>query len=161
MSAVRGTRPTADKRYHDTPATATMIDGAANLAVIRRGGVPVLPAPPMPHLIGQPTSRFAVSDGGLRATVTNRADFRDASPHAGAIPALVYGSVPASVPAGTPLAIAVNGRIGAVVPVLRVSGKVPRFAGLVADDTLFQPGANSLEIFEVTGGGTALRRLRL
>ena len=161
VSARRAARPTAEKRYFEVPGSPKTVDGAASLPVVRRAAAPVLPPAPLPGLIGMATDRLPITDGGPRAQVANLADFRDASPHAGAIPALVYGSVPASVPAGTPLAIAVNGRIGAVVPVLRVSGKVPRFAGLVADDTLFQPGANSLEIFEVTGGGTALRRLRL
>ncbi|HEU4425068.1 MAG TPA: sulfatase, partial [Pilimelia sp.] len=117
--------------------------------------------PPMPHLIGLPTSRFAVTDGGPRASVTNREDFRSASPHAGSIPALVYGSLPDSVRVGTPLAIAVNGQIGAVVPALPQVGEVPRFAGLVADPTLFQPGGNLVELFEITDGGKGLRRFRL
>ncbi|HEU4425805.1 MAG TPA: sulfatase-like hydrolase/transferase, partial [Pilimelia sp.] len=91
LSALRQRRATADKRYHDTPGAPTTVDGAANLALVRSGFVPPLPAPPMPHLIGLPTSRFAVTDGGPRASVTNREDFRSASPHAGSIPALVYG----------------------------------------------------------------------
>jgi hypothetical protein len=73
------------------------------------------------------------------------------------VPALVSGTVPEEVAEGTPLAIAVNGRIGAVVPVVAEAGGVRRFAGLVEDATLFRPGANRLELFLVPDGVTLHR----
>jgi hypothetical protein len=61
------------------------------------------------------------------------------------------------VPEGTPLAIAVNGRVGAVVPVVAGADGGHRFAGLVEDSGLFTAGENELELFLVPDGFTLHR----
>jgi hypothetical protein len=47
------------------------------------------------------------------------------------------------------------------VPVLPPRAGQARFAGLIADGTLFRAGPNLLEIFLVARGGAAAQRLRL
>jgi hypothetical protein len=79
----------------------------------------------------------------------------------GTVPALVLGTVPATVRTGSRLAVAVNGTIGAVVPVLDGEGGAPRFAGLVADDGVFTSGENRLDLYLVNAAGTGLARLTL
>jgi hypothetical protein len=78
------------------------------------------------------------------------------------VPALVHGTLPEQVADGTPLAISLNGRIGAVVPAVAEGDEV-QFAGLIEDEMLFLDGANLLELFLVEsppGGGVVLQRLR-
>lgn len=159
VSAAAQTRTTADKPYHDTPTKPVTVPGPANLAAVLRG--PALPSAPYPDLVGTAVAELPVSDGGARAAVGNKGAFGAVEPASGTLPALVYGTVPKSVRDGTPLAIAVNGRIGAVVRAAPVDSGGRRFAGLVTDESMFQAGANRVELFEVVDGGTGLRRLRI
>ncbi|HEX5541806.1 MAG TPA: sulfatase-like hydrolase/transferase [Micromonospora sp.] len=158
VSATGGQRERAEKHYYDQPGERMSIPGPENFEAVATGAarptVPVL----RPELVGQATAGLQITDGGS-ATVSNGADFADVDPASGQVPALVCGSVPASVPSGTPLAIALNGRIAAVVPVAPADSNGRRFCGLIRDDSLFQSGVNQLEVLEVTGA-EALRRLR-
>jgi hypothetical protein len=61
--------------------------------------------------------------------------------------------VPDSVPEGTPVAIALNGRIGAVALASADKAGHRRVVGLVTDESLFVPGRNRLEFFQVTQAG--------
>jgi hypothetical protein len=92
--------------------------------------------------------------------VTNRAGFRAVDRARGELPALVWGTVPGRVPDGTLLAVALNGRVGAVVPVVPPDKGGRRFAAFLPDDRLFRAGDNRLEIYQIQPGGT-LRRLTL
>jgi hypothetical protein len=64
------------------------------------------------------------------------------------------------VPDGTKLAVAVNGTVGAVVPVVSPDKGGRRFAAFIPDDRLFAAGANRLDIYRVGADG-GLRSLRL
>lgn len=162
IDALRETRQRVDKQYHDDPSKPFVVAGPPRFAAITHGAAqPAVPAAPLPELIGRATADLPVSGDGPTATVRNLAAFDDVNPGGGSLPALVLGTLPKSVPNGTLLAIAVNGRIGAVVPVAPPDKRGRRFAGLVADESLFRPGANRLELYEVTDSGTALRPLRL
>lgn len=159
VAARRGTRERADKRYHNEPTTRAEIPGPATFAALTSGAArPVLPPPPRPELIGRPVTDFPVRQSEASASVANLTDFDRIDPDSGQLPALVYGSVSDSVPTGTVLAIAVNGRIGAVVPVVAPDPGGRRFGGLVPDESLFVPGGNRVEIFTV-GDGPTLHRL--
>ncbi|MFC0004080.1 sulfatase-like hydrolase/transferase [Micromonospora siamensis] len=147
-SARQAPRPDTDKRFYDRPGQPLTITG----------GVPAPPPSPAVHPLVGTTVGDRPAAGG--ATVANLAAFRDVRPQSGELPALVWGTVPASVPDGTLLAVAVNGRVGAVVPVTPPDPGGRRFAALLADDRLFRPGANDLALYRV-GPGDALRRLRL
>ncbi|MEU9827403.1 sulfatase-like hydrolase/transferase [Micromonospora chersina] len=147
-SARQAPRQGADKRFYDRPGQPLPITG----------GVPAPPAPPPPDpLLGV---RVGDKPSGGTATVANLAAFRDVDPAHGELPALVWGTVPASVPDGTRLAVAVNGTVGAVVPVVRPDPGGRRFAALLPDDRLFAAGPNRLDLYRVDADGT-LRRLTL
>ncbi|SCL52781.1 Arylsulfatase A [Micromonospora chersina] len=147
-SARQAPRERADKRFYDRPGQPLTITG----------GVPTPPAPPPPDpLLG---THVGEKPSGGTATVADLAAFRDVDPAHGELPALVWGTVPASVPDGTRLAVAVNGTVGAVVPVVRPDPGGRRFAALLPDDRLFAPGSNRLDLYRVDADGT-LRRLTL
>ncbi|MFG2167365.1 sulfatase-like hydrolase/transferase [Micromonospora chersina] len=147
-SARQAPRERADKRFYDRPGQPLTITG----------GVPSPPAPPPPDpLLG---THVGEKPSGGTATVADLAAFRDVDPAHGELPALVWGTVPASVPDGTRLAVAVNGTVGAVVPVVRPDPGGRRFAALLPDDRLFAAGSNRLDLYRVEADGT-LRRLTL
>jgi len=158
VSARGPARTGTDKLFYDSPSAKVTIDGAAGLRVItgETSGIPRLAPPPRPDLVGRATADFRITEGGPRVSVANAADFAAVHREEGTVPALVYGSLPGPVPAGSVLAIAVDGRIGAVVPA-QADG---RFAGIVADPDYFRPGRNDLELFLVEPDGS-LRRLDL
>ncbi|WP_422739973.1 sulfatase-like hydrolase/transferase [Micromonospora sp. WMMD729] len=144
------TAPRTDglKHFYDTPGQAVTFPG----------GVPTPPPLPTPHPLVGTEVRAGPSGGSAR--VADLAAFRATDPDTGTLPALVWGDVPAAVPDGTLLAVAVNGRIGAVVPVVPTDPGGRRFAALLTDDRLFHAGTNQLDVYQVTSTGT-LRRLTL
>ncbi|MER7475854.1 sulfatase, partial [Micromonospora sp. NPDC000018] len=107
-----------------------------------------------------PSARHGDRPGGGTARVAGLSAFRAVDPDTGRLPAAVWGDVPDEVPDGTLLAVAVNGRVGAVVPVVARDAGGRRFAALVADDRLFHAGENRLDVYRVAVDGT-LRRLDL
>ncbi|MEH1102199.1 sulfatase-like hydrolase/transferase [Micromonospora sp. CPCC 205561] len=147
-SARQAPRAEAGKVFYDRPGEPTPV----------AGGVPAPVAPPAPH----PLVGTAVGDRprGGTARVADLAAFAAVDPDTGRLPAAVWGDVPDDVPDGTPLAIAVNGRVGAVVPVVPRDAGGRRFAALLADDRLFRAGANRLDVLRVAADGS-LRRLDL
>ncbi|RKF22802.1 sulfatase [Micromonospora globbae] len=147
-SAKQAPRGDGAKVFYDRPGEPVPITGA----------VPAPPAPPAPDpLIG---TRVREGPAGGMATVANLAAFRAVDPARGELPALVWGTVPASVPDGTRLAVAVNGTVGAVVPVVRPDKGGRRFAAFLPDDRLFTAGPNRLELYRVGADG-GLRPLTL
>jgi hypothetical protein len=163
VSALRETRRTTDKPFRQRPGAPLLtLDGARFGKVVIGGPDDAvrLPEQPLPELIGRRVADLAVSDDPRRASVGNLDEFRSRDRAAGTVPAMVWGDLPSSAPAGQTVAIAVNGTIGAVVPVLPEERQTPRFAGLVTDESLFRAGANRLEIFLVDDTQW-LHRLRL
>ncbi|WP_446220237.1 sulfatase-like hydrolase/transferase [Micromonospora sp. IBHARD004] len=147
-SARQAPRAGAEKRFYDRPGQPVPISG----------GVPSPPATPAPSpLVG---TRVGERPAGGTAKVANLAAFRAVDPAHGELPALVWGTVPGAVPDGTMLAVAVNGTVGAVVPVVPPDRGGRRFAVLLPDDRLFTAGANRLDVYRVGADG-ALRRLAL
>jgi hypothetical protein len=152
VSALSGRRDRSDRTYADEPGKAVTIDGRqpfANILAGRGGPPPVLPA--LPDLVGQKpqTAQTAAEP----ARIDNLDDFAGVDPAGGTLPALVYGDVPDEFPVGTPLAVAVNGTVGAVTRVGFTDRQGRRFAALVEDEGLFVVGANRLDLYAVTGGG--------
>lgn len=141
--------------YLDQPGT---LDGAAGLARILADptAIPPVPPAPLPELVGTSVGDHPVVPGTVRAQVAGAEAFEEVDPDSGIVPALVHGTVPDRVPEGTPVAIAVNGRIGAVVPVVAAEGE-RRFAGLIEQTGWFTEGANRLELFLVPDGITLHR----
>ncbi|MGK5740796.1 sulfatase-like hydrolase/transferase [Micromonospora sp. URMC 103] len=141
-------RPAGQKRFYDVPGEPVVIPD----------GVPTPPPLPAVHpLVGTAVGQ---RPAGGTARVADLAGFRSTDPDTGTLPALVWGDVPDAVPDGTLLAVAVNGTVGAVVPVVPRDPGGRRFAALVGDDRLFRAGANRLDVYEIaTDGG--LRHLAL
>ncbi|SCL35656.1 Arylsulfatase A [Micromonospora nigra] len=147
-SARHEPRPGTGRPFYDRPGEPTPLTG----------GVPSPPPPPAPH----PLVGTAVGDApaGGTARVADLAAFRAVDPDEGTLPAMVWGTVPGDVPDGTLLAVAVNGTVRAVVPVVSPDPGGRRFAALLADDRHFRAGDNRLDIYRVDPAG-GLRRLTL
>ncbi|WP_371871332.1 sulfatase-like hydrolase/transferase [Phytohabitans rumicis] len=152
ISAVRETRERVDKRYHDVPSKPVTVPGPANFAEVLRGsaGRPAALAQPRADLIGTPAAALpAAGSRTASATVSNADDFRAVDLASGTIPALVYGTVPSSVPAGTLLAVAVNGRIAAVTQVAKPDKEGHRFGALITDESVFRTGENQVDVIRL------------
>ncbi|PWR05244.1 sulfatase, partial [Micromonospora acroterricola] len=147
-SAREAPRTDGTKHFYDRPGEPVTFPG----------GVPAPPPLPTPHLLVGTEVRAGPAGGSAR--VADLAAFRAMDPDTGSLPALVWGDVPDAIPDGTLLAVAVNGRIGAVVPVVPADPGGRRFAALLSDDRLFHAGTNQLDVYQVAGDGT-LRRLTL
>ncbi|MEE6307757.1 sulfatase-like hydrolase/transferase [Plantactinospora veratri] len=153
-SALRTTRAPGDKHYYDQPGQPRTVPAGVFADVVAGRAGPVLPAQPRPELIGRSVAELPLGPAAGSVTVRNRSDFDRIDQAGGRLPALVYGTVPDSVPNGTLLAVAVNGRIGAVVPVVAPDPGGQRFGALVSDESLFLPGRNTVDVFQVTETGT-------
>jgi hypothetical protein len=127
-------------------------------ALLRRGRPARLGV--RPDLAGRPLAGLAVrDDGGPPATVEGLDAFANVRPSRGEVPALVAGLPPPGTPAGTRLALALNGRVATVAEVAPEGrDHVLRFAGMLGGEG-FVAGPNRLEVLVVTDDG--LRRLSL
>jgi hypothetical protein len=161
ISWVRQERAATDKTYYGRLDDVRTLDGPRLFARILADprAYPAVSPAPLPELIGTAVADYRVTGGPDGTEVVNADAFADVQPADGLVPALVHGTVPGAVAPDTPVAIAVNGRIGAVVPVVAGAQDSRRFAGLVEDETLFRPGTNDLELFLVVEDGAALQRL--
>jgi hypothetical protein len=113
-----------------------------------------------PDLVGRSVAGLTVRQGGgPPATVEGLDAFENVRPSGGEVPALVAGLPPPGTPAGTLLAIALNGRVATVAEVAPEGrDHVLRFAGMLDGDG-FVAGPNRLEVLVIEDGG--LRRLGL
>ena len=152
-------RTSPDHIYCDLPGKQVEIPDTGTFQKIISGQAGPHMAPRIrPDLIGRRVDTLTVSEGaGPNIKVDDADAFADVEPETGTLPALVYGELPSKIRNGTPIAIAVNGKIGAVTQATWADKKGRRFGALVPDETLFVPGANTLTIYEVAGG--VLRRL--
>jgi hypothetical protein len=173
-------RTTTDKIWYtgvreDGPPQVITVDGKAGFAAALRGSLPVrssahpqLGGEPGRYfggigkrddLLGQKLSGLSVAQGSGSVAVKNLEEFSKVDPASGEVPALVVGEPPAAVGAGSLLALALNGRIGAVAEVApEGKDQALRFAGILPGE-LFKKGANQLEVLRIEGG--QLRRLPL
>ncbi|MEW2475280.1 sulfatase-like hydrolase/transferase [Micromonospora gifhornensis] len=147
-SARQAPRTEPGKVFYDRPAEPTPISG----------GVPDPLPPPAPH----PLVGTAVADAAPGGTVRigGQDGFRAVDPDSGQLPALIWGTLPEQVPDGTLLAVAVNGTVASVVPVVAPDPAGRRFAALLADDRFFRAGANRLDLYLVEPAG-GLRQLTI
>lgn len=159
ISAGHERRTGTEKVYFGDLDDRRLLDGEAHFARLLSDptGIPAVPQAPLPELVGQPVAALPITEGEVRARVDHVERFDEVTLEL--LPALVHGTLSGQVAADTALAIVVNGRIGAVAPVVAEAGGERRFAGLVADESLFVSGANTLELFLVTDDGAALQRV--
>ncbi|GAA1889219.1 hypothetical protein GCM10009687_67200 [Asanoa iriomotensis] len=153
-------RTSHDHVYSDVPGKPVNISDTTTFPKIISGQAGPHMAPRIrPDLVGKRVDTLKVSEAvGPRVTIDNASAFADVAPETGVLPALVYGDLPSTVRDGTPLAIAVNGTIGAVTQATWADKQGRRFAALVQDEGLFVPGTNSVDVYEVAGN--ELRRLQ-
>ncbi|MGC5028644.1 sulfatase-like hydrolase/transferase [Micromonospora sp. DT229] len=147
-SARQAPRAEAGKVFYDQPAEPITLSA----------GVPAPLPPPAPHPLVGTTVGEAPMGGTVR--LAGQDGFRAVDPDSGELPALIWGTLPEEVPDGTLLAVAVNGTVASVVPVVAPDPGGRRFAALLADDRFFQAGANRLDLYLVEPAGT-LRQLAI
>jgi sulfatase-like protein len=154
-----GQRTDPAKTFYPRLNQPDPIDGPAGFARIMANptAIPPVSPPPLPELVGTAVAEHPLAEGAVAADVENADSFEDVDLDSGVVPGLVHGTLPEAVPVNTPLAIAVNGRIGAMVPVVDGPEGRHRFAGLVEDPDLFVAGENRLELFLVPDGVTLYR----
>ncbi|MEV0715504.1 sulfatase-like hydrolase/transferase [Asanoa sp. NPDC050611] len=153
-------RNSHDHVYSDLPGKPVNVSDTTTFQKIISGQAgPHMAARIRPELVGKKIDTLTVSEGaGLRVKIDNASAYADVAPETGVLPALVYGELPDTIRDGTPLAIAVNGTIGAVTQATWADKQGRRFAALVQDEGLFVPGTNTVAVYEVAGD--QLRRLR-
>lgn len=155
ISWLRQERTSTDKPFVSELDDVRVLDGPAYYQRIMADPLAIPPVlePPLPELVGTPVQAHPREQGAAWVEVENADSFHSVDPDSGFVPALVHGHVSPAVPGGTPLALAVNGTIAAVVPVV-AEGNARRFGALIEDTSLFRPGANQLELFLVPDGTT-------
>ncbi|HLU32445.1 MAG TPA: sulfatase-like hydrolase/transferase [Natronosporangium sp.] len=155
ISWLRQERTSTDKPFVSELDDVRVLDGPVYYQRIMADPMAIPPVlePPLPELVGTPVEAHPRGPRAGWVEVDNADAFQEVDLDSGVVPALVHGTLASSVPGGTPLAIAVNGTIGAVVPVV-AEGADRRFGALIEDTSLFVPGENRLELFVVTDGAT-------
>ena len=113
---------------------------------------------PNRELIGQDVSGVArVAGSGRRGTIARGGLFSNVRRSSGVMPTQIAGLLDGGNGEPRDLAVAVNGQIAAVGRSFRLAGRpTESFAFMVPEDAL-RDGQNTVEVFEVVGGG----RLRL
>jgi Sulfatase len=108
-------------------------------------------------LLGRSVARLpSAPSPGARAELDSAQQLDDFSPDGRVVPSFVSGRIEGGLGPGVSLAVAVNGRIGAVTESFTNEGEL-RLAGIVPVSA-FRAGSNSLAIYAVQGTG-AQRRL--
>jgi hypothetical protein len=111
---------------------------------------------PYPQLLGtSPASNVAPGPEGDDARLDDAAPFVDVRLSSGFVPERIAGGISRDVEAGTPLAVAVNGRVRAMTRSYEVDGQ-GRFEALVPE-TSFHDGRNAVEIYSVSRSSGAFR----
>jgi hypothetical protein len=113
---------------------------------------------PNRRLIGREVVSVARAGGdGGRGTIAGAGLFSNVRPSSGVVPTQIAGHLEGGSGGLRDLAVAVNGRIGAVGRSFRLAGDpTEHFAFMVPEGSL-RDGHNTVEVFEVVGG----KRLRL
>jgi hypothetical protein len=121
---------------------------------------------PYADLVGRRPEAVGLGAGsGLAARLEphENKNLEAVDPTSGTVPALVTGALTGPLPATpVPLAVAVNGTIGAVGPTFTQDATPQTFA-MVVSDRLFRPGTNGLQLYRVerTRAGTTLHPVEL
>ncbi|MDQ4049542.1 MAG: hypothetical protein M3131_09220, partial [Actinomycetota bacterium] len=96
--------------------------------------------------------------GRLRAGIVGAADMRAVGPASLILPTQVAGPVSGGARgAKRDVAVAVNGTIEAVGRTFYLRGSTQESYAMMVPETAMRPGANSVEVFEVSNRGRSLR----
>ena len=142
-------------------AAGTMATARRNARLFGQGTASMYRIGPNRGLLGTSTADYQVTRASdATARLDGETLYANVRPASGFVPARVVGEVEGTRPPhGSPLAIAVNGRIAATTRTFTLGGR-SRFAALVPE-TVFREGANGVDVFlvEPAAGGLRLRRL--
>jgi hypothetical protein len=163
VDGVAATAPARSRRtkwFYNKPGQRLEVDGPRNQALALRGVTDRLARPQdgaeglfevgrFAGLVGRRPEAVGVAGGsGLAGKLNNPEKLRDVEPGV-TVPALVSGTLSGSPPAASvPVAVAVNGRIGAVGFTF-VQGDAPQTFATMVPDSLFRAGANSVRLYLV------------
>lgn len=115
-----------------------------------RGLQSVFAVGPHRRLLGRRVATLGVTTGEGRVQINDGDAFRNVQPRSGVLPVYVSGYFLTAKEEGLPLAIAVNGRIQATAVSYPVRD-MTRFSAIIPPTSL-RPGANTIEVFAVSGG---------
>jgi hypothetical protein len=148
--------------FSDSKATPRLLAGVIDkLARPEHGVAGLYEYGPYRDLVNKQVGDLPVSGAASGRATANLGTSFNVDPKSGTIPAMIYGKA-TGVPAGTPVAIAVNGTISAVpITFAGVKSSEIRYAGMVFDER-FKTGRNTLQLFVVEGtpSNPVLRPLR-
>lgn len=112
------------------------------------------------RLLGRPVAGLvSQAKAPARVELANAELFADVRPAAALVPSLVRGSLVGSIRAGSPLALAVNGRVSAVTDAVVEDGAV-QLDAMVPPDA-FRAGDNAIDVFAVAGTVSRPQLVRL
>jgi hypothetical protein len=113
---------------------------------------------PFGHLVGTGPETLPLEAPAGRVTIDQRSVYDDVDPTGPEVPALFEATVTGSE-RGAWLAVALNGTVAGIGPAYQ-AGENLKLVALV-DPALLRPGLNDVAVYEVRGGGTSLRPLRV
>lgn len=107
---------------------------------------------PHPDLIGKPVDTLTGTLVPATATLNSELSkaLRNVNPNGSFLPANLVGRV-SDVPRGTPLALALNGKVAAVGWSAQLKGDKRVYFSFFAPPDSFQKGSNSAKIYEIRG----------
>jgi hypothetical protein len=132
----------------------------AKTAVFGTGRDSLYVAGPHRELLGQRPARVGLAPAPkVSASIDQETVLRDVDPTSGFLPAFITGTLEGSLPAGTDIAVAVNGTIAATGRPFEFAGG-RKFAALVPEDAL-RRGDNRVQVLAIDtiGGRTRLAAL--
>lgn len=114
---------------------------------------------PNRRLLGRRTEKLRIAPlGTIRAAIVGAALMREVDPGASVLPSQIGGRIRGGRRGATrAVAVAVNGRIEAVGRSFHLRGSRAEGYAVMVPEAAMKPGRNSVEVFEVTRGGAALR----
>ena len=132
-----------------------------NAALFGEGDSSMYRLGPHAQLIGRPVATWSVSNPGRSIVrLDGEADFANVRQRGLTVPARIVGEVTdRSIPRGTALAIAINGRVAATTTSYALPGRIG-FAVMVPESA-FRGGRNTVDVFEVERSLDGLRLTRL
>ena len=160
LSASGPPRSRRTKFFFNAPDQRLEVDGPANQALVLRGITDRFARPehgpaglfqvgPFADLVGRtPEAVGLAAGGGLAARLHSPEDLQDGSPP-GTVPALITGALVGPAPPGpVPLAVAVNGTIGAV-GLTFAQNDTPQTFAVMVPDALLRPNGNRVRLYRV------------
>jgi hypothetical protein len=145
----------------DAVAAGVIATARRNALLFGAGADSMYRLGPHEELLGRAVSELAASPSpGTSVHLDGAPLFADVRKASGFVPARVVGDVQhRALPSGTPMAIAVNGRIAATTVSYSLTGHT-RFAALVPESA-FREGANTVDVYVVESDGNGIRLARV